>query len=642
MASGVITMFDPGKEFIGKLEWATYTNTASNSSTIVITGSMIKMPSAGLNTAVGTWYWDLLIANEDFSEVLGRDRMTEKYAEVGITDFTEIFTFTETIPHKADGSRKINISCDIWIEDDLRIDDEDWEGEWWRGASTSYIGSIDADDNYIVYENPNGGDYLVSLDSIIRKATMKTAPNIDDKTTSIKVEYSNPMGSYVSSVAVCIADSTGNNIIVPYRTVNPTGTSYTFNLSSTERQALVNAMGAGSTMGIRYYIRTIAYETYHYDFISKTYTMSDAMPTISATIADMNETTKALTGDYNTLIRYMSDAAVSINAVAKNGATIVRCDCQCGSYNEYNTNGIFRVVGAETGIFTVSATDSRGNKVSQQIQKTMMLYEKVSCNLDVKMELVGSTGAKATMYIRGNYYNGRFGTTSAAASNSITLQYRYAVDSGSPGDWITINVPTSALSDNKYNLTHTISNLNYQSQYKFQCRVFDKLTEALTDTRTVILQPVFDWSGSDFQFNVPVKFNAPNNGEDGFLNDFIVDYGTEKMGTNGTWYWFKYKSGRSECYGLRNFGNMGVSTALGALYRSAAFTQDLPQDVFLTNSVPDYISINVVANGTGWICRDGSGASPAYYNTGSFYVVSPTSGTQSAVWLSFHVMGRWK
>jgi hypothetical protein len=156
------------------------------------------------------------------------------------------------------------------------------------------------------------------------------------------------------------------------------------------------------------------------------------------------------------------------------------------------------------------------------------------------------------------------------------------------------------------------------------------------------LQPIFDWSAIDFQFNVPVKFNAANNSTDGFLNDFIVDYGTEKMGTNGTWYWFKYNSGRSECYGYRNFGNMGISNSFGALYRSTALTQPLPQGVFLTDSIPDFIGINVMANGTGWVCRDGSGNSPTYSTTGSFYVVSPTSGNQSAVWLSFHVMGRWK
>ena len=634
MASGVITMFDPGKEFIGKLEWATYTNTASNSSTIVITGSMIKMPSAGLNTAVGTWYWDLLIANEDFSEVLGRDRMTEKYAEVGITDFTEIFTFTETIPHKADGKRSINISCGIWIEDDIRIDDDYEIDLSYRGVDTMYLGSVN-DDEYIVYENPNGGDYLVPLDAIIRKAVMKSAPDINDKTTSIPITYSNPMGNYVSSVEVCIANSTGNTIIVPYRAVNKTGTSYTFNLSSTERQALVNAMGAGASMGIRYYIKTYVYDTYHYDFISKTYTMSDAMPTISATVADMNDTTIALTGDYYKFIRYHSTAAVSINAVAKQGATIVKTYVENGSFNSNeNLNGIYRIPNVDSGTFKVSATDSRGNTVSQTITKTLIPYVKVSCRLNVEMELVGSTNAKATLHIRGNYFNDTFGKV----SNTIKLEYCRTDDNGAWGSWITISVPTSAMANGTYSIDKTLDDtLNYKKQYKFMCRVSDKLNTITTDPYVSGLQPIFDWSASDFNFNVPVKFQSEY-----AMNDYIIDYGTEAMGSNGTWYWFKYNSGRSECYGYRNFGNMGVSTALGALYRSSSFTQQLPQGVFMSNAVPDFVGINVLANGTGWICRDASGYSPSYSTTGSFYVVSPTSGNQSAVWLSFHVKGRWK
>ena len=623
MASGIVSMYDIDKIFEGSVSWASYTNSAANTSTIVFTGAIRKVVSPAV---MAPFEYSLAIYEPDRSSVIDMVRSQDAGVATVSGENVELFTYEATIPHNPDGKKSVLFSCDIYRADG---------GE--GGVSTSVIIATGADGVYNTKWREDADDYPITLDTIIRKATMKTAPNIDDNTVSIPITYTNPMGQYVSSVEVCIANETGNQIIVPYRQVNKTGSAYTFNLSSTERQALVNNVINGTSATIRFYIRTIVYDTYHYDFLIKTYTLTSAMPTISTTIADMNETTLALTGDYNTFIRYMSTAAVSINAVAKQGATIVRCDCECGSYNEYNTNGIFRVPGVETGVFTVKATDSRGNTVSQTIQKTMMLYEKVSCNLGVEMELVGSTGAQATMYIRGNYYNGRFGTTSAATSNSFTLEYRRTDDRGAWGEWTTIPVPSSALSNNKYSLEYTISDLDYKSQYKFQCRASDKLMSVESDVRTSILQPVFDWSATDFNFNVPVKFQSEY-----AMNDYIVDYGTDQMGTNGTWYWFKYKSGRSECYGLRNFGNMGVSTALGAMYRSTAFTQDLPQDVFLTNSVPDYISINVVANGTGWICRDGSGSSPAYYTTGSFYVVSPTSGTQSAVWLSFHVMGRWK
>lgn len=616
MASGIISMFDKNMDFEGTLHWQSYTTASSNTSTIVFT---FKIHKRAYPMVTCPFYANLMVWERN-GAMLDRVSAETPSFSVGTDDVT-VYTHTSTIPHNADGTKTVEVSCGIY-----RADTTDTQG-----VSTWYVKNYNSDGTPYIVERDTDS-YTLPLDTIIRIANVASAPDITDKTESATIKYTNPMGTNVSSLQVCIANETGNKILVPYREVSATGSSYTFNLSSTERQALVDNVTNGSSTTIRFYIKTTIYGLTHYHFLTKTYTLTSAMPTIAPTIADMNETTIALTGDYNRLIRYCSDAAVSINAVAKQGATITKCNVECGSYRNENTNGIFRIVGPETGVFKVSATDSRGNKVSETIQKTMVLYEKVSCNLDVDMELVGSTGAKAVIHIRGNYFSGSFG----AASNTISLQYRYAIDSGSPGNWTTIDVPASALSDHKYNIMHTVTGLNYKSQYKFQCRVSDKLTDAISDIRTVTLQPIFDWSGSDFNFNVPVNFQG------GVLNDFIVEQGTDAMGTNGTWYWFKYKSGRSECYGYRNFGNMGVSTAFGALYRSAALTQQLPQGVFMSNVVPDYISINVLANGTGWICRDGNATSPSYSTTGSFYVVSPTSGNQSAVWLGFHVIGRWK
>jgi hypothetical protein len=610
MANGILSL-PSDYPFEGRIQWSSVVNKTANTSTVSYSVQIRRtdgaIKSTHWNGTIEAWNYN---ANYDGENPFFENHFVNRALRPD-EQWTAIDSGTFSISHDDDGSS--------WVGFWVALDEQ-----------PSLLGAS-------IHTEIDDDDYIMYLDTITRLATITSAPDITDATTSITIKYSNPMGNGASSLQVCIADETGNNILIPYRNVNKTGSSYTFNLSSTERQALVNNVKSGTTATIRYYIKLGADDGEHRRFLTKTFTLTTGMPTISATIADMNETTKALTGDYNTFIRYMSDAAVSINAVAKQGATIVRCDCECGPFSEHNTNGIFQVPRVETGVFVVKATDSRGNQVSQTIQKTMMLYEKVSCNLSVSMELDGSTGATAHLNIKGNYYDGRFGTTSAAQSNTITLMYCYGVVGGNWGTWQTITVPTSAISNNQYNISKEISGLNYQTNYKFQCYVADKLTTAFSEEIERKLQPVFDWSGTDFNFNVPVKFQSEY-----AMNDYIVEQGTEEMGTNGTWYWFKYKSGRAECYGLRNFGNMGVSTAHGALYRSAALTQQLPQDVFMSNSVPDYISINVVANGTGWICRDGGGSSPAYYTTGSFYVVSPTSGNQSAVWLGFHVMGRWK
>ena len=125
------------------------------------------------------------------------------------------------------------------------------------------------------------------------------------------------------------------------------------------------------------------------------------------------------------------------------------------------------------------------------------------------------------------------------------------------------------------------------------------------------------------------------------LADYVIERGRASMGSNGTWYWCKWASGKAECWGCRNFGTMAVTTAWGNLYRSAFLTQDLPEDVFVTT--PDVININIV-NSTygGWICKH-ENAAPSAVTTGSFIFVRPASATVTApTYIGFHIIGVWQ
>jgi hypothetical protein len=112
------------------------------------------------------------------------------------------------------------------------------------------------------------------------------------------------------------------------------------------------------------------------------------------------------------------------------------------------------------------------------------------------------------------------------------------------------------------------------------------------------------------------------------------------MGTNGTWYWEKWKNGKATCYGVRNYGNMGVSTAWGDLYRSPIFTQDLPSGLF--TEAPQVINIDFSHGGmSAWVVKHEQTA-PGADTTGSFMVVRAASATLSQVYLDFNLIGRWK
>ena len=138
------------------------------------------------------------------------------------------------------------------------------------------------------------------------------------------------------------------------------------------------------------------------------------------------------------------------------------------------------------------------------------------------------------------------------------------------------------------------------------------------------------------QFENFVNFTGPVTGSvNDNIQDYVVETGTEAMGTNGTWYWSKWASGKAECYGCRNYGNMSVANAWGSGYLSPAFKQALPTGLF--NKVPEYMNISINrCSGTGSWINQGNNNDATASSTGNFYIFSTTSSNYSQVYLGFH------
>lgn len=117
---------------------------------------------------------------------------------------------------------------------------------------------------------------------------------------------------------------------------------------------------------------------------------------------------------------------------------------------------------------------------------------KLTCTLNAS---AATTSGVATLKISGNYWNGDFG----AANNTLTVQYRYKVKDGSYTGWTSA---TATATGNKYDITATISGLNYLNAYTFQARAIDKLSTVESNEQTRKTTPIFDWSEDDFNFNV--------------------------------------------------------------------------------------------------------------------------------------------
>ena len=545
-------------------------------------------------------------------------------------------------------------------------------------------------------------DYIQNIQLVYKEYdyNYQDYPNLEYETISLQVGLS----------------LDGNTLDVPYRDA-PIDGSYTFNLTEAQLEALrIKAQGS-STVPIYYMFKTTRHLHYYedpnkttsvsdyapytqtfYTKIQRSFSVVGCNPTLNPTVKDIKPETLALTGDENTFIRYESMAEYAINAAASKHATIVSQSVTCGSKTISNLpNGVIDDV--ESGTFIFNVVDSRSMGASSSVFKNLVEYVKPTCYQKAEIEITGETGAIIKLKVSGNYFNGSFG----AANNTLKLEVRRTDGDDNWGAWQTITV-TPTFNGITYELEATFTGLDYGRAYIFQSRITDKLNVVESAQYIVTMKPVFDWSDTDFNFNVPVNIDAEelnmygetiirhsdstnntvlsasngniyvrpggtddtsgetifyNNGSVKFngtvtfadgttgggnplsaLGDYVIEAGSDSMGSNGTWYWRKWASGTAEAWGCRNFGNMAITTAWGNLYRSAIFTQDLPYNVFIRT--PDAININIVhSNFGGWICKHEQTA-PSADTTGSFIFVRPASATATPTNIGFYVVGEWK
>lgn len=478
------------------------------------------------------------------------------------------------------------------------------------------------------YAINRSGTATMTLDTIPRAATLTAAPDFNDEGNPT-ITYSNPAGSAVSSLQACIS-LTGSAADVPYRDISTSGTSYTFNLTAAERNTLRNATTTANSRTVKFYVKTVIGSKTYYSNITKTLSIVNAKPTLTVDAVDTNATTKALTGDAHKYIRYYSNVVASATGGAVKGASITSTT-GAGTFNNVNQDS-----------FTFKTTDSRGNSTEKTFTGTLIPYVYLTANFKPKISVDGDV----TILVKGNYFNGSFG----AVANTLTLQYRYKRSGDAYTDWIGYT-PEISGNEHSTSIEFTLPNFDYKDNYDFQVQVIDKLATVTPSAYTTNALPVFDWGPNDFNFNVPVAINGDLvvNGvisqhdvpvvDDNPPTDWVVEVGTTSMGSNGTWRWRKWASGKAECYGCRNYGNMGVSTAWGVLFRSEVFNQDLPAGLFI--DTPEVIDITFRNSNFGaWIAKHETSA-PSESNSGSFIVIRPASATLSQAYISFNVIGRW-
>ena len=336
------------------------------------------------------------------------------------------------------------------------------------------------------------------LNNIPRSATITSAPNFTDESNPT-IYYSNPAGSNVTSLEACISYDGSKDDIV-YRSISKTGTSYTFNLTETEREKLRADRTQGKTKTVYFYVRTVIGGQTFTNYKAATLTIVNAEPIIHCTAKDTNPSTIALTGDSNILVKNKSVLSMEMRPSAFKHATIV--DSQIYYDGRWMKGTTATWEDAPYNRVQFWTKDSRGYEKYATITMDAIEYFNPTCTITL-----GKPSAEGNIdfSIKGTFWNGNFGVS----SNTVDVQYIVREEGASAatatGTWIKVPLtPTN----NNINTTIKLTGLDYRKTYSIQAWVGDKLGEKYSPRVKFTTRPLFNWNKDRFNFNIPVEFNG--------------------------------------------------------------------------------------------------------------------------------------
>lgn len=253
---------------------------------------------------------------------------------------------------------------------------------------------------------------------------------------------------------------------------------------------------------------------------------SACKPDISATIVDTNTSVTDITDKF---IKYISKPKVTINATAKNSATIANYSINLNDGQTSNLQeNTFDTIGSNK--VTVSVTDSRGYSNSKDYTLDMIDYIKLHIN-NLAITRPEETSKEAILNCNGAYFNGTF---TDDISNTLTATFKYRLSGAT--EWTDGGSITPTIENNTFKFTNlSLGDLfDYNEEYQFKIILQDKFS---IDNRTDSLEKG--------QETISI-------GEDGVciygnlkLND--KDVIVIESGSNANGEWIKYANGKMIC-----------------------------------------------------------------------------------------------
>ena len=307
---------------------------------------------------------------------------------------------------------------------------------------------------------------------------------------------------------------------------------------------------------------------------------SASRPTVSVTATPTNYS--SLTGSATTLIKYISNVAISVTATKKNNAgSITKIVTNGTTLSTNSTTGSKTFSAVQTNTFTTTATDSRGYTTNPADVKTFTMVNYVPLTVTPQVARVSATSSTVKATIRGNYFNGSFGSQ----NNTLTLTWKYKLRTAS--SWTTGGTLTTTLSGNTYTTGEVTlgTSFDYDKDYNFLFTAVDKIYT------------------SGVSSDIPINRGAP-----------IFEYGVDGNGANyfnvnGEIYKNNKKTTR-DCITMMLSSDCNCST-LGSYTKVTGFSQTCKYGTRLSFSnnqivVGAGVSKVKVSAKLGWYCVTGS------------------------------------
>lgn len=316
-------------------------------------------------------------------------------------------------------------------------------------------------------------------------------------------------------------------------------------------------------------------------------------------VKDEDPITSALTGDPFKIIDGRNKACVRAVASPNKGASIAsikvsyydqefKMDDVPAGYLGYFNN--LTSVNGSVPELNVTVTDSRGLvSTFKRPISLFILYAPPTLMANVYIDTPeGESYHLLKTHVEGEIIHEKWAT----GINTVHVDYRVDRHNGSGfTDWISgdgyigysynpddrnpINYNSVVQGDIKYGL-----HVGTDETITVEVRVYDiDISQAVYYSQTVRFTPTFDWSKSDFNFNVPVNVPGFSIGRVD-MTDFV-----KETGTNGDWTYRKWNSGITECWCVAT-GSVALGSQVAGFYQGAVnvnypFTFSEPPTVFV-------------------------------------------------------------